>query len=95
MPITNATNSTRQMHWLRLSVKNAMVNYVLPRSEEAFHTSVNDQIIYNFQILQNLQMSARNFNQTQLSTALDSITTKQYGIYTEKVKNKKIQGGYQ
>jgi hypothetical protein len=64
---------------------NGKLTYYLDQ-KEAFITSINDQIIYNFQILQNLQMSTRNFNQTQLSTELDSLTTKQYRIYTQKVK---------
>jgi hypothetical protein len=70
----------------KLSEKcNNKLSYLLDQ-KESFITSVNDQIVYNFQILQNLQMSAKNFNQTRLSTELDSITTKQYGIYTQKVK---------
>jgi hypothetical protein len=64
---------------------NGKLTYYLDQ-KQAFITSINDQIIYNFQILQNLQMSTRNFNQTQLSTELDSLTTKQYRIYTQKVK---------
>jgi hypothetical protein len=64
---------------------NNKLSYYLDQ-KESFISSVNDQIVYNFQILQNLQMSTKNYNQTQLSTALDSITTKQYGIYSKKVK---------
>ncbi len=64
---------------------NNKLTYYLDQ-KEAFISNVNDQIVYNFQILQNLQMSARNYNQTQLSTELDSITNRQYGIYTKKAK---------
>jgi len=55
---------------------NNKLTYYLDQ-KESFLSSVNDQVIYNFQILQNLQMSTRNYNQTQLSNALDSITKKQ------------------
>jgi len=61
------------------------LNYYLDQ-KEAFISSINDQIVYNFQILQNLQMTTKNYNQTPLSTELDSITNKQYGIYSQKVK---------
>ena len=64
---------------------NNRLTYLLDQ-KESFLSSVNDQIVYNFQILQNLQMSTKNYNQTALSAALDSITTRQYGIYTKKVK---------
>ncbi len=64
---------------------NGKLTYYLDQ-KPSFISSVNDQIIYNFQILQNMQMSTRNYNQTQLSTELDSISTRQYGIYMQKVK---------
>jgi hypothetical protein len=54
--------------------------------KESFIQSINDQIIYNFQIMQNLALVSKNFNQMEISTAIDSLTSKQYGIYTGKTK---------
>jgi len=56
--------------------------------KSGFISSINDQIIYNFQILQNLAMISKNFNQTEISTAIDSLTNRQYSIYTLKSKEK-------
>jgi hypothetical protein len=52
--------------------------------EEGFISSINDQIIYNFQIMQNLAIISKNFNQTAISTAIDSLTNQQYGVYALK-----------
>jgi tetratricopeptide (TPR) repeat protein len=61
----------------------ARLTYYLDQ-KEGFLRSINDEIIYNFQIMQNLVMITRNFNQTDISTAMDSVSNKQYGVYTLK-----------
>ncbi len=56
--------------------------------KNGFISSINDQIIYNFQIMQNLAMISKNFNQTEISSAIDSLTNQQYGVYVVKRKEK-------
>ncbi len=54
----------------------------------SFISSINDQIIYNFQIMQNLAVISKNFNQTEISTAIDSVTNSQYAVYSARQKEK-------
>ncbi len=51
-----------------------------------FIASINDEILYNFQVLQNLVMITKNFNQTELSDSLDSLTNQKYSVFTAKVQ---------
>jgi hypothetical protein len=64
----------------------AKLDYYLDQ-KEGFMNSINDQIIYNFQIMQNLVMVSRNFNQTEVSAAMDSVTNRKYELYTLKTKD--------
>jgi hypothetical protein len=67
---------------------NEKISYYLDQ-KQGFISSINDQIVYNFQILQNLIVICNNFNQTELSTKLDSLSTDQYKIYSTKATVKK------
>jgi hypothetical protein len=60
---------------------NEKLGWYLDQSS-AYIVSINEQIIYNFQVLQNLIMISNNFNQRELSSKLDSISNKQYEIYS-------------
>jgi hypothetical protein len=60
---------------------NEKLSYYLDQ-KKAFISSINDEILYNFQILQNLVMLSKNFNQTELSNKLDSLTTQQYSVFS-------------
>jgi len=51
----------------------------------AFIASVNEQIRYNFQIQQNLVMICKNFNQPELSARIDSLSTRQYELFSTKL----------
>ena len=51
-----------------------------------FIASINEEILYNFQVLQNLVMITKNFNQTELSDSLDSLTNQKYSVFTAKVQ---------
>jgi hypothetical protein len=66
---------------------NARLTYFLDQKSN-FMNNINDQIVYNFQILQNMMVTTKSFNQTVLSASLDSITNKQYAIYSLKIKEK-------
>jgi hypothetical protein len=52
--------------------------------KQHFIASINDQVMYNFQIIQNLMMMTNTFNQPELSASLDSLSTSQYEVYTRK-----------
>jgi hypothetical protein len=54
--------------------------------KEGFIASINDEVLYNFQVLQNLVMISKNFNQTEISNRLDSITTQQYAVFSAKAR---------
>jgi hypothetical protein len=53
--------------------------------KEGFISSINDDIIYAFQILQNLVMISRNFDQEEISNRLDSITNQKYTVFSASV----------
>jgi len=53
---------------------------------KAFISSINDEILYNFQVMQNLVMICKNFNQADISNRLDSLSSAQYKIYSTKIE---------
>jgi hypothetical protein len=67
---------------------NEKISYYLDQ-KQGFISSINDQIVYNFQILQNMTMICNNFNQNRLSARLDSLSNNQYKIYSTKAAVKK------
>jgi hypothetical protein len=56
--------------------------------KNSFVSINNDQIVYNLQILQNLAIISKNFNQTALSLKIDSITNNHYKDYSLKSRKK-------
>jgi hypothetical protein len=54
--------------------------------EYRFVSSINEEILYNFQVLQNLVMISKNFNQQELSSQLDSLSNAHYAVFTAKVR---------
>lgn len=49
-----------------------------------FIAAINDEIIYNFQVLQNLVSVSKSFNQTDISNRLDSLTNQLYSVFSDK-----------
>jgi hypothetical protein len=66
---------------------NGKLNYYLDQ-KSSFISINNDQIVYNLQIMQNLAVVSKNFNQTRLSVEIDSVTNHQYGVFSAKAKEK-------
>jgi len=66
---------------------NGNLAYYLDQKQH-FIASINDQVMYNFQILQNLMMMTNTFNQTGISASLDSVSTKQYEVFTRKTSGR-------
>jgi hypothetical protein len=64
---------------------NGKLTYYLDQ-KIGFISNINDQILYNLQILQNLALISKNFNQTTLSAKIDSLSTKQYEVFSLKSK---------
>jgi hypothetical protein len=63
------------------------LSYYLDQNKSS--VSINkDQIVYNLQILQNLAIVSKNFNQTVMSLKIDSITNNHYKDFSLKVKEK-------
>jgi hypothetical protein len=54
--------------------------------ERRFVSSISEEVLYNLQVMQNLVMVTKNFNQEAISTKLDSLTTANYAAFTAKVK---------
>jgi hypothetical protein len=52
--------------------------------QQHFIASINDQVMYNFQIIQNLMMMTNTFNQPEISASLDSLSASRYEVYTRK-----------
>jgi hypothetical protein len=42
--------------------------------------------MYNLQVMQNLVMVTKNFNQEVINSKLDSLTTAHYAAFTAKIK---------
>ena len=63
------------------------LNYYLDQ-KNSFISINRDQIVYNLQILQNLAIVSKNFNQTALSLKIDSITNNHYKDFTLKAREK-------
>jgi hypothetical protein len=61
------------------------ITYYLDQ-DRGFVSSISDEILYNFQVLQNLSIITKNFNQTDLSNRLDSLTTAEYAVFSAKVR---------
>lgn len=49
-----------------------------------FVSNVNDEIIYNFQVLQNMIVLSENNEQNDISTRLDTESSRLYNVYTAK-----------
>ena len=64
---------------------NGKLAYYLDQNK-AFISSINDEVMYNFQVLQNLVVITKNFNQTELSAQLDKLTNDLYAEYTGKMQ---------
>ncbi|MBN1790887.1 MAG: DUF2723 domain-containing protein [Bacteroidales bacterium] len=60
---------------------NGKLSYYLDQ-KKGFVNSIQDEILYNFQVLQNLAVISKNSNQTEISNRLDSLTTAQYAVFT-------------
>jgi len=72
----------------RLSQKcEGKLDYYLDQ-KPGFITITRDQIVYNLQVLQNLAIVSKNFNQTVLSQKIDSVANQQYRLFTSKTKEK-------
>jgi hypothetical protein len=57
------------------------ISYYLDQKKE-FINSIQDEILYNFQVLQNLVIISKNSNQTEISNRLDSLTNAQYALFS-------------
>jgi hypothetical protein len=55
--------------------------------KEGFISSINDDIIYAFQVLQNLVMISKNFDQNEISNRLDSLTNQKYTVFSAGVSS--------
>ena len=76
MPITSVTSFDKANALVKsLGEKcNEKLTYYLDQ-KSGFISSINDQIVYNFQVLQNLAIISKNFNQTEISTQLIRLQT--------------------
>jgi hypothetical protein len=48
----------------------------------AFVSAINDEILYNFQVLQNLISTSNSNGQEELNNKLEDMTNKRYEVYT-------------
>jgi hypothetical protein len=63
---------------------NERLSYYLDQ-KQSFIAAINEEIMYNFQVLQNLVNVSKGFNQTLVSNKLDSLSNQQYSVYSAKV----------
>ena len=59
--------------------------YYLDHNRE-FISSINDEIIYNFQVMQNLIALSSNFDQNDLLAALEEAYNQLYDLYLQKIR---------
>jgi len=62
---------------------NEKLSYYLEQKPR-FMSAINDEIMYNFQVLQNLVSISKSYNQLDISNRLDSLTNQQYSIFSAK-----------
>lgn len=62
------------------------LNYYLDQRQQ-FVAAINDEVLYQFQVLQNLINISKSFNQTVLSDSLNAIADKHYQNYTTLMGN--------
>jgi hypothetical protein len=67
-----------------VEISNEKLTYYLDQKQN-FIAVINEEILYNFQVLQNLNSISKSFNQTDLSNRIDSLSNQQYAVYTTKV----------
>jgi hypothetical protein len=53
--------------------------------QQKFIAAINDEVLYNFQILQNLINISKSYNQQDLSKQLSGVTDKLYAEYSGKI----------
>jgi hypothetical protein len=63
---------------------NNKLSYYLDQNQK-FIASINDEIMYNFQIMQNLSSFCKKFNQKELCKKLDDYSNAQYSAYAGKM----------
>jgi len=66
-------------------LSNEKLTYYLDQNRN-FISSINDEIMYNFQVMQNLAIISKSFNQSELSNKIDSLTSAQYAVFSAKVQ---------
>jgi len=58
------------------------LNYYLDQNKN-FISNIDEEIIYNFQVLQNLVMLTKNYNINDISSMLDAESSRLYALYSE------------
>jgi tetratricopeptide (TPR) repeat protein len=63
------------------AICNEKLTYYLDQKPK-FIAAINEEVLYNFQVLQNLISVSKNFNQTGISNQLDSLSNQQYTTFS-------------
>jgi hypothetical protein len=64
---------------------NEKLTYYLDQ-KQSFIAAIKEEILYNFQVLQNLTSLSKSFNQPDLSNRLNALSDKQYADFAAKAK---------
>ncbi len=67
-----------------VDLSNEKLDYYLDQQPK-FIGAVNDEILYNFQVLQNLISVSKSFNQEEMSRKIEAMADKQYKLYSSKI----------
>jgi len=64
-------------------ISNEKLTYYLDQKQK-FIVAINEEILYSFQVLQNLISISKSFNQTDISNRINSLSDQLYAAYTTK-----------
>ncbi|MBN2522314.1 MAG: DUF2723 domain-containing protein [Bacteroidales bacterium] len=68
------------------TITDSKLNFYFDQNR-SFISSINDEVVFNLQILQNLEMLCRNYSQDDLSSDMEKIYSKHYDTYIQKFGN--------